>query len=342
MIKRVAVIGAGSWGTALARLLAGKNYSVRLWGRIEDGVLDIQKNRENKLFLPGIYLPDTIEVTDNEAIAVEQVDAVVFSVPAQAVREVVKRFRPYLNPSSVLINTAKGIETSSLLCLTQVIKEELPEVFHQQITVLSGPSHAEEVARDLPTTVVAAANTRKLAEWVQDLFITPRFRIYTNPDLVGVELGGALKNVIALSTGISDGLGYGDNTRAALITRGLAEIKRLGVAMGAQPMTFSGLAGLGDLIVTCNSMYSRNRRAGIMLGQGHPLPEVLSAIGMVVEGIETTKAAYHLALKLGIEMPITSQIYQVLWNKMPPQKAVNNLMLRQRKHELEEIVQDKW
>jgi glycerol-3-phosphate dehydrogenase (NAD(P)+) len=242
----------------------------------------------------------------------------------------------------MLINTAKGIETSSLMRLSQVIKQELPQELWGRIGVFSGPSHAEEVALDLPTTIVAAAESQELAERIQDLFMGPRVRVYTNPDVIGVELGGALKNVIALSTGISDGMGYGDNTRAALMIRGLTEIKRLGVAMGAQPMTFSGLSGVGDLIVTCNSMHSRNRRAGIMLGQGHSLDQVLSAIGMVVEGVETTKAAYHLAAKLQVEMPITNQIYQVLFGGLGPREAVNNLMLRQRKHEIEEVVLTDW
>lgn len=340
--NKVAVLGAGSWGTALAILLARKGLEVRLWGRVEDGVLEVQQSRENRLFLPGVQLPDSVEATDSMDRVLEETDTVVLSVPAQALRGVVQAFRSRLSSSVILINTAKGIETTSLMRLSQVIKQELPSDFGPRIAVLSGPSHAEEVARDLPTTVVAAAESQDLAERVQDLFMNPRVRVYTNPDIVGVELGGALKNVIALSTGISDGMGYGDNTRAALMTRGLTEIKRLGVAMGAQPLTFAGLSGVGDLIVTCNSMHSRNRRAGIMLGQGYPLSEVLSTIGMVVEGVETSKAAYHLATKLQVEMPITNQIYQVLFGGLSPREAVNNLMLRQRKHEIEEVVQTKW
>lgn len=342
---RVAVLGAGSWGTALAVLLAKKGLKVRLWGRVEDGVREVQQSRENQRFLPGISLPDSLEATDHLEYALQGVGAVVLSVPAQAVREVVRQYRSQLaalSASTIIINTAKGIETGSLKRLSEAIQDELPASFEQRIAVLSGPSHAEEVAQGLPTTVVAAAQTPDLAERVQDLFMHPRFRVYINPDVVGVELGGALKNVIALSTGISDGMGYGDNTRAALMTRGLTEIKRLGVALGAEPLTFLGLSGVGDLIVTCGSMHSRNRRAGILLGQGHSLPEVLSTIGMVVEGVETAKAAYHLAAKLQVEMPITQQIFQVLFKGQSPKDAVNNLMLRQRKHEIEEVAELSW
>lgn len=342
MSRRVAVLGAGSWGTALAILLAGKGFSVRLWGRTEDGVLDVQRSRENRLFLPGVRLPHLIEVTDSETRASEGAEAVILSVPAQALRQVIRRFCPHLSSNVILVNTAKGIDTSSQLRLSEVLKAELPTTLTSRMAVLSGPSHAEEVARGLPTTVVVAAESRWVAEQVQDLFLTPRFRVYTNPDLIGVELGGALKNIIALGAGMSDGMGYGDNTRSALITRGLTEIKRLGIALGANSMTFSGLSGLGDLIVTCNSMHSRNRRAGIMLGQGYPLAEVLATIGMVVEGVETTRATYHLAARLGVEMPITNQIYQVLFEGLSPREAVNNLMLRQRTHEIEEVVETTW
>ena len=340
VVERVAVLGAGSWGTALAVLLANKGLSVRLWGRLEDGVQEMQKSRENRFFLPEVRLPEGLEVTEDKDQVMMDADAVVFAVPAQAVREVVRRFRSFLQPGRILINTAKGIETQSLLRLSQVLKQELSREFWPCISVLSGPSHAEEVARDLPTAVVAAADSQAVAEAVQDLFMTPRFRVYANLDVVGVELGAALKNVIALSTGISDGMGYGDNTRAALMTRGLTEIKRLGIALGAQSQTFAGLTGLGDLIVTCNSMHSRNRRAGMMLGQGHSLTEVLHSIGMVVEGVETTKAAYHLAARLGVEMPITNQIYRVLFEDLSPPVAVENLMLRLKKHELEEVAQE--
>ncbi len=343
--NKVAVLGAGSWGTALAALLAKKGLLVRLWGRVEDGVLDVEQNRENRLFLPGIRLPDSLEATDRMERALDGVEAVVLSVPAQAVRGVIRQYRSQLaalSTSAMIINTAKGIETTSLMRLSEVIKQELPSDFEKRVAVLSGPSHAEEVSQSLPTAIVAAAESQDLAERVQDLFMHPRFRVYINPDLIGVELGGSLKNVIALSTGISDGMGYGDNTRAALMTRGLTEITRLGIAMGAQPLTFSGLSGVGDLIVTCSSMHSRNRRAGILLGQGYSLPEVLSEIGMVVEGVETAKAAYHLAAKLQVEMPITQQIFQVLFEGLSPQAAVNNLMLRQRKNEIEEVAQSGW
>lgn len=335
----VAIIGAGSWGTALAMLLARQGTRVQIWGRPEDGVEEIREGNEHRRYLPGVVIPPGIRATTSEKEVMQGTEVVVFAVPSQAVREVVRRFRPYLTSSHLLVSTAKGIETTTLLRLTEVMKEELPEKLWPNLAVLSGPSHAEEVARNIPTAVVAAAETAYVARKVQSIFMTPRFRVYTNPDLVGVELGGALKNIIALSAGISDGLGYGDNTRAALITRGLAEIRRLGVAMGAQEVTFFGLSGLGDLVVTCNSMHSRNRRAGILLGQGMPLPQVLKSIGMVVEGVETALAAYRLSLQKGVNMPITAQIYEVLYQGLSPRQAVDNLMLRARTSEHESL---KW
>lgn len=336
MQKKAAVIGAGSWGTALARLLYNKGCLVSLWGRPEDGLEEIVHNHENKRFLPGVSLPAEMLVTADDKTATEGAEAVIFAVPSQSMREVARRFKNHLRPGQLLVSAAKGIENHTLLRMSQVMEEELPE-FTEHIAVLSGPSHAEEVGRDVPTTVVAAARSAVVANEAQDLFMTSRFRVYTNPDLVGVELGGALKNVIALSAGISDGLGYGDNTRAALITRGLAEIRRLGVALGACAETFSGLSGLGDLVVTCNSMHSRNRRAGILLGQGMKLPEVLSQIGMVVEGVETARAADALSRKAGVEMPITHQICEVLFNDLSPRQAVDRLMLRSKTREIENL-----
>ena len=332
-----AVIGAGSWGTTLALLLHKRGCRVSLWGRPEDNMADLDRLRENQRFLPGVKIPEQITVTDNETEAVAGAEAVIFAVPAQAFREVVERFRNHLSTSQLLVSAAKGIEQGTTLRMSQVLKEVLPADFWGRIAVLSGPSHAEEVARDIPTAVVAAAESNSVAAEAQDLFMTSRFRVYTNTDLVGVELGGALKNVIALGAGISDGLGYGDNTRAALITRGLAEIRRLGVALGAKELTFYGLSGLGDLVVTCNSMHSRNRRAGILLGQGMPLPEVLQRIGMVVEGVYTAAAAAALARKGGVEMPITFQVCEVLFNMLPPRQGVDNLMLRSPTREVEKL-----
>lgn len=332
-----AVIGAGSWGTTLALLLHKRGCRVSLWGRPEDGIAELDQLRENRRFLPGVKIPAQINVTSDEAEAVTGAEAVIFAVPAQAFREVVGRFGRYLSSKQLLVSATKGIEQGTTQRMSQVLKEVLPAGLWDRIVVLSGPSHAEEVARDIPTAVVTAAESVSVASEAQDLFMTSRFRVYTNTDLIGVELGGALKNVIALGAGISDGLGYGDNTRAALITRGLAEIRRLGVALGAKETTFYGLSGLGDLVVTCNSMHSRNRRAGILLGQGMPLSEVLQRVGMVVEGVYTAAAAADLARRVGIEMPITFQVCEVLFNMLPPRQGVDNLMLRSPTWEVEKL-----
>ncbi|MGI9952864.1 NAD(P)H-dependent glycerol-3-phosphate dehydrogenase [Moorellaceae bacterium AZ2] len=324
MALKITVLGAGSWGTALAVLLARKGFQVILWARRAELAHRLKENKENTDYLPGVVLPDSLTVETDVARALCEADVVVFSVPSQAVRETARRVKPYLKPEAVVVNTAKGLELDSGLRLSQVLTEEGIE----RLAVLSGPSHAEEVGRGLPTTVVVASRRRRIAEYVQDIFMCPSFRVYTNPDLVGVELGGALKNIIALATGMSDGLELGDNARAALMTRGLAEIARLGVAMGASPLTFAGLAGVGDLIVTCSSMYSRNRRAGISLGRGLPLNEVLAQVGMVVEGVLTTAAARRLAQQLGVPMPVTEEVYQVLYNQKPARECVAALMER--------------
>ncbi|HBT46434.1 MAG TPA: NAD(P)H-dependent glycerol-3-phosphate dehydrogenase [Peptococcaceae bacterium] len=324
MDLKLTVLGAGSWGTALAALLVRKGYRVVLWARRSEVARRIREKQENTDYLPGVILPATLVVETDLARALDGTDVVVFSVPSQAVRETARLVKPHLKPETVVVNTAKGLELDSGLRLSQVLKEEGLNT----LAVLSGPSHAEEVGRGLPTTVVVAAERRKIAEYVQNIFMGPSFRVYTNPDLVGVELGGALKNIIALATGMSDGLGLGDNARAALMTRGLAEIARLGVAMGASPLTFAGLAGLGDLIVTCSSMYSRNRQAGIGLGRGLPLEEVLAQVGMVVEGVRTTAAARRLAHQLGVPMPVTEEVYQVLYNGKPARECVGALMER--------------
>ncbi|KUK10776.1 MAG: Glycerol-3-phosphate dehydrogenase (NAD(P)+) [Clostridia bacterium 41_269] len=343
-LRKVAVLGAGSWGTALAITLAGKGFKVMLWARKSEDAEMLNQKRENLKYLKGCLIPDNVEATSNLEKALEGAEAVVLSVPSHAVREVVRKCRKKIEREAVLINTAKGLELETLKRLTEVMKEELPDYLGERIAVLSGPSHAEEVGVGMPTTVVASAYNNQVAEYVQDLFITSRFRVYTNPDVIGVELGGALKNVIALATGISDGLGFGDNTRAALMTRGIAEISRLGIRMGASPLTFAGLAGIGDLIVTCTSRHSRNRRAGIQLGQGKKLDEVLEDMGMVVEGVKTTKAAYELSRRYGVEMPITEQVYGVLFEGRDPKKGVNKLMGRVKTKEVEEVVlyRQKW
>jgi len=336
-LTKVTVLGAGSWGTALAVLLAENGKQVKLWGRAEDGVLELNSIRENKRFLPGVKMPQTISATDNLAEALAgQVHNSVVAVPSQVVRSVGRQARELIPEDALIVSVAKGIETSSLKRMSEVIEEELGDKT-KRISVLSGPSHAEEVGRGIPTAVVAAARQKEVAEEVQDLFMAPRFRVYTNPDLVGVEMGATLKNVIALSAGIADGLGYGDNSKAALMTRGIAEIGRLGVAMGARPLPLAGLTGIGDLIVTCTSMHSRNRRAGIQIGQGVPLEQVLAQMGMVVEGVSATKAAMALSQQYNVAMPIVQEAYQVLFAGKDPQNAVLNLMGRQKTHEMEEV-----
>lgn len=335
-MAKVAVYGAGSWGTALAVSLSKAEHVVALIGRNQDEMELMNQDRENRRYLPGVRLPaNVIPTADLDYL---NVDMVVFSVPSHGVRQAAQKVRPFLKEGSIIVNTAKGLEEGTHLRLSQVLAEELPG---HRIAVLSGPSHAEEVGLGMPTTVVVASDLDTAGK-VQDLMMTPDLRVYTNQDLVGVEIGGALKNVIALCTGIADGLGFGDNTQAALMTRGLAEIARLGTVMGGHPLTFAGLAGVGDLIVTCTSRHSRNRRAGAALGQGKPLAEVLDEIGMVVEGVRTTRAAYELGQAEQISMPITEQAFKVLFEGLDPQVAVNDLMMRDKKPELEEPAVIGW
>jgi glycerol-3-phosphate dehydrogenase (NAD(P)+) len=333
MKNRIAVLGAGSWGTALSVLLAGNGNEVNLWSRNQEQCLRISEDKENKKYLPGVTIPPLVTLCNEIKEAVSEVEFIVSAVPSHSVREIAQKIRPYLRENMIIINTAKGFEPKTYLRPTQVLKEELSCFCHDQITILSGPSHAEEVGNNLPTAIVVAAGHQKIAEKIQDLFMNQFFRVYINNDIIGVELAGALKNVIALGTGISDGLGYGDNAKAALITRGLAEMTRLGVFFGADAKTFSGLAGLGDLVVTCTSMHSRNRRAGIQIGQGKPLEQVLSNMGMVVEGVNTTQAVFHLASQSGVVMPISEQMYQVLFEGKDPKNAVISLMTRSKTHE---------
>ena len=328
---KIAVVGAGSWGTALALVLARKGLKTTLWCRRRELEEEIKETRQNSYYLPQIHIPPQVTPTSDLEEAVRGCQVVVLSVPSQAVRELGRRLRQALPGDILLVNTAKGLEVESLKRLSQVLQEE----GWKRIAVLSGPSHAEEVARGLPTTVVTASENLKDAEHVQDIFMEASFRVYTSSDVIGVELGGALKNVIALATGIAEGLGLGDNARAALMTRGIAEMARLGVAMGARAMTFAGLSGIGDLIVTCTSRYSRNRRAGILLGQGRSLEEVISSTRMVIEGIRTTVAARSLAHRYGVRMPITEEVYQVLYGGKAPAKSVADLMGRPRTHEME-------
>lgn len=338
----VAVLGAGSWGTALSVLLAKKGQQVNLWGREEERMQVLHQSRENIKYLPGVTLPHNITALSDLEQAVKGARYIVLSVPSHTVRDISIKIKELVGPENIVINTAKGIETGSYKRLSQVINEELGEK-GTKVSVLSGPSHAEEVGKDIPTAVVVGAHTREVAEEVQNLFMTPKFRVYTNPDMVGIEFGAALKNVIALATGIAEGLGYGDNAKAALITRGAEEIARLGTAAGANPLTFAGLTGIGDLIVTCTSMHSRNRRAGILIGKGKNLDEAVKEIGMVVEGIKAATAACTLSKEYGVVMPICQETYNVLFLNKNPREAVVDLMMRPKKHEVEEVARnEEW
>lgn len=330
--KKVSVLAAGSWGTALAKVLAEKEYEVWLWSRNSEQVEQMNLHRTNH-YLPGVSLPSNIHATSSLQEAVLNAYAVLFVAPSSAMREIAAQVRHYVGEDTLIIHAVKGFETGTLKRMSEVIAEEIPQVEADKLAVLSGPSHAEEVAEQSPTTVVVAAVSMQAAEKAQSLLMHSYFRVYTHTDVIGVETGGALKNIIAIGGGISDGLGFGDNAKAALITRGLVEITRLGTAMGAEPSTFSGLAGMGDLIVTCTSRHSRNWRAGYAIGQGRPLEKVLADMGMVVEGISTAKAALTLARQYGVSMPITEELNKILFENKDPRQAVLDLMERERTQE---------
>lgn len=333
MSEKIAVIGAGSWGTTLADLLAKKGNAVTLWAYEPELVLEMQEKRENSLFLPGIRLSDNLAFTNDLAEAYAGCTMVLCVVPSQLVRRVMTNSLPFLPKEVIIVSASKGIEVDTLATVSEIYQEILsPEMF-ANFAALSGPSFAREVAQEMPTAVTAAAASEQVARRVQDAFTTSFFRVYRNEDVVGVELGGAIKNVIAIAAGISDGLGFGCNTRAALITRGLAEMTRLGVAMGAQAATFAGLAGMGDLVLTCTGDLSRNRSVGIQIGQGRQLAEILGEMRMVAEGVKTTESAYNLSKKLGVEMPIIEKMYQMLYQDKPAREAVLELMSRNLKAE---------
>lgn len=334
----IAVIGAGSWGTALAMVLADNGHEVRLWSHAEEQVKEINETHTNKKYLPDIVLSELIVGYASLSDALAGVDTLILAVPTKAIREVIGKIRAVHAEPLTIAHVSKGIEPDTLMRISEIIKEEMPKDLLKDVVVLSGPSHAEEVSLRHPTTVAVTSENMVAAEKIQDLFINTNFRVYTNSDIIGVEIGGALKNIIALAAGITDGLGYGDNAKAALMTRGLAEIARLGTKMGANPLTFSGLAGIGDLIVTCTSVHSRNWRAGNLLGKGKTLNEVLDNMGMVVEGVRTTKAAYQLAKKYDVNMPITFALYDVLFNGKNAIDAVDVLMARGKTHEMEDLV----
>ncbi|MFS0822940.1 NAD(P)H-dependent glycerol-3-phosphate dehydrogenase [Bacillus sp. 1P02SD] len=336
-MEKVTVVGAGSWGTALALVLADNDHDVRIWSHRQEQVDEINTKHTNSKYVPSIELPETIIGYSDMGKALADVETIVLAVPTKAIREVLQKISQITLTPLTIIHVSKGIEPDTLKRISEMIEEEMPSTLLKDVVVLSGPSHAEEVVLRHPTTVTVSSKNMESAEYVQDLFINQHFRVYTNPDIVGVEIGGALKNIIALAAGITDGLGYGDNAKAALITRGLAEISRLGSKMGANPLTFAGLTGIGDLIVTCTSVHSRNWRAGNLLGKGQSLDEVLENMGMVVEGVRTTKAAYQLAKKMDVSMPITFALYDVLFNDQSPKDAVDQLMARGKTNEMADL-----
>ncbi len=324
------VIGAGSWGSALALLLHHNGHRVTLWSALEDEVELLRTKRENPDKLPGVKLPEEIEVTSDLKRGVTDQDILVLAVPSPFVRSTAHQMKTLIRDGQIIVNVAKGIEEKTLMTLSQVIEEEIPLA---EVAVMSGPSHAEEVGKGLPTTIVVGAREQKTAEYIQHLFMSEVFRVYTSADVTGIELGAALKNVVALAAGIADGLGYGDNTKAALITRGIAEIARLGIAMGGKMETFAGLSGIGDLIVTCASMHSRNRRAGILIGKGYSYEEAMTEVKMVVEGVYSAKAALGLAEKYHVDLPIITEVNEVLFHNKRADEAVKELMLRDGKSE---------
>lgn len=333
-MAKISVIGSGGWGIALAILLHENGHNLTIWSFDKKEVEELKETRQNKAKLPNILIPNDIEVTNDLKEAVSDKDILVLAVPSKAIRSVSKSLKNIIKDNQIIVNVAKGLEEDTLKTMTDIIEEELKEK-NPQVAVLSGPSHAEEVGKGIPTTCVVSAHNKELTLYLQNIFMNPSFRVYTSPDMIGVEIGGALKNVIALAAGIADGLNYGDNTKAALITRGIKEISTLGVAMGGEQSTFYGLTGLGDLIVTCASMHSRNRRAGILLGQGKTLDEAIKEVNMVVEGVYSAKSALMAAKKYNVEIPIIEQVNAVLFENKNAAEAVNELMIRDKKLEIQ-------
>lgn len=326
----ISILGDGGWGTTLAILLSNKGYPVTLWGAFENYSKIMSKSRINAKFLPGLIIPKEIKITADIKSAIKDADIIVLAIPSQYTREVLKKIKSNFAKKSIFVSVTKGIEISSLKRISEIIYAQLGPV---KLAVLSGPTIAQEVAKGIPTTAVAASTNKDVRKKIQNVFNTDKFRVYTNADLIGVELGGSLKNVIAIACGVADGLGFGTNTKAAILTRGLAEISRLGIAMGAKLKTFSGISGLGDLVTTCISQQSRNRRVGELIGEGKTLKEISSHMQMVAEGVPTAKSAYTLSLKYKIEMPITKEVYNLLYKNKSPQKAVQDLMTRKSKEE---------
>ena len=333
-MARIGILGAGSWGTALAILLHDNGHDVTVWSIHEKEVEMLNTTRRHESKLPGVEIPEGILFTTDMKESMSDKDVCVLAVPSPFIRSTCQKMKAYVRAGQIIVNVAKGIEESTLYTLTDIIEEEMP---YADACVLSGPSHAEEVSRRLPTTCVVSARTRKTAEYLQSVFVSPVFRVYISPDMLGIELGGALKNVIALAAGTADGLGYGDNTKAALITRGIAEIARLGIKMGGKPETFYGLTGIGDLIVTCASVHSRNRKAGYLMGKGYTMQEAMDEVQMVVEGVYSAKAALTLAQKYQVEMPIVEQVNKVLFENKNAEEAVKELMIRDKKMESDSV-----
>lgn len=329
-MAKVAIIGAGSWGIALSVLLHNNGNEVTVWSILPDEIEMLQREHEHKEKLAGVKLPKDMGFTCDLKEAVSGRDLLVMAVPSPFVRSTAHSLQAVVEQGQIIVNVAKGIEEKSLMTLSQIIEEEIPQA---EVAVLSGPSHAEEVGRGIPTTIVVGAHQKKTAEYIQNLFMNEVFRVYISPDILGIELGAALKNVVALAAGIADGLGYGDNTKAALITRGIAEIARLGTAMGGRFETFCGLSGIGDLIVTCASMHSRNRRAGILIGKGYTMEAAMDEVKMVVEGVYSAKAAVRLAAKYEVQLPIIEQVSAALFENKPASEAVRELMIRDKKIE---------
>lgn len=335
-MAKIGIIGAGSWGTALSVVLHKNGHEITIWSILASEIDMLKTDHEHKDKLPGVKLPEDMTFTTDLKEAVLHKDVLVLSVPSVYTRSTSKLLKDFVKEGQIIVNVAKGIEDHSLMTLSEVVEQEIPQ---STVAVMSGPSHAEEVGRGIPTTIVVGAKKRETAEYLQNLFMNDVFRVYTSSDVLGIELGGALKNVVALAAGIADGLGYGDNTKAALITRGITEIARLGTAMGAKFETFCGLTGIGDLIVTCASMHSRNRRAGILIGQGKTMEEAMSEVKMVVEGVYSAKAAMGLSLKYDVQLPIIEQVNQVLFEGKLAADAVKDLMLRDKKIE---VIDTNW
>lgn len=333
MKRTITLFGAGSWGTALSVVLAEKGHPVTLWARRPEAAASIRATGHNPTYLPDVSIPDAVRVTADVEAAAQAADLWAVATPSHAVREMMKRLRPHVHPEGIIVSLAKGIENETLQTTTAVIRDVVPELPAERVGVLYGPSHAEEVAKQKPTTVVAAAPSAGTAQAVQSAFMTDRLRVYRNTDVTGVEIAGSVKNVLAIATGIGDGIGYGDNAKAAIITRGLAEMRRLGLALGARAQTFAGLAGIGDLVVTCTSAHSRNRHLGEQIGRGRSLAEIEAAMDMIAEGVRTTQSVRALARRHDVDMPITEAVHAVLFEDKAPEETVDELMNRPAKRE---------